>query len=93
MPSVNQQISTIFYNKAKLLENKGEKYKFRVISYLKAAQAVAELEVGVDEIYKRSWLVGLQKIKGIGNRLAHDIENELNKLKIINKPVHNKINK
>lgn len=77
IPTVNKQIAKKFYTTAALLKAKGEKYLFRSLAYFKAAETLEQLEKGVDEIYKKSWLVGLQKISGIGNRLAHDIEREL----------------
>jgi len=85
MPSnfdINQHIAKKFFARAELLESKGEKYKFRAISYIKAARVIELLDKGLDEIYKHGWLTGLQKIKGVGNRLAHEIENELKKLKL-----------
>ena len=74
---INEKVAQQFYQKAKTLQSKGERHKFRVLSYLRAAKAIDQLDEGLDEIYKRSWLVGLQKIKGIGNRLAHEIERGL----------------
>ncbi len=76
----NQRIANVFLAKAGVLEQKGERYKFRAVAYRRAASALRKLDRGVDEIYAHSWLAGLQKIEGIGNRLAHDIENELKKL-------------
>ncbi|MDD5039930.1 MAG: helix-hairpin-helix domain-containing protein [Patescibacteria group bacterium] len=73
----NQQIAALFFKKGKILETKGERYRFRTLSYYRAARAVEALTEGLDEIYRRSWLAGLQKINGIGNRLSHDIEREL----------------
>lgn len=73
---INQEIAALFRAKADKLELTG-KNKFRVISLRKAAKALDELNRGVDEIYKKSWLTGLEKIEGIGNRLAHAIEAEL----------------
>jgi len=73
---INQEIAALFRAKADKLELTG-KNKFRVISLRKAASALEKLDRGVDEIYKKAWLVGLEKIEGIGNRLAHAIEAEL----------------
>ena len=84
IPEINKQISASFYRQASILENKGVSNKFRALSYIKAAKAVESLDRGVDEIYKKGWLVGLQKIKGIGNRLAHEIETAIKKRNIIN---------
>ncbi|MBU0598108.1 hypothetical protein KKF61_03880 [Patescibacteria group bacterium] len=74
---VNGVIAKKFLLKAEALDKKGERYKYRALSYRRAARTLNELEQGVDQIYTRSWLVGLQKINGIGNRLAHEIENYL----------------
>ena len=82
---VNSDIAALFYEKARVLESKEGRYKFKALSYMRAARAVEGLDRGVDEIYAHGWLVGLQKIKGVGNRIAHDIENELKKRKLITK--------
>jgi DNA polymerase/3'-5' exonuclease PolX len=74
---INRRIAGIFYKKSRFLQEKGDRYKYRALSYIKAARAIERLDKGVNEIYKKSWLAGLQKIDGIGNRLAHEIENEL----------------
>ena len=77
---INQRIAGIFTAKADALSHKGERFRYRAMAYRRAANALNKLDHGVDEIYARSWLKGLQKIEGIGNRLAHDIENELKKI-------------
>lgn len=76
---LNADIADIFFTKARALQDKGEKHKFRSLSYFRAATAIQRLDRGLDDVYQHGWLVGLQKIKGIGNRIAHDIENELKK--------------
>lgn len=73
---INQEIAAVFRAKANKLDISA-KNKFRVISLRKAASALENLGRGVDEIYKHTWLTGLEKIEGIGNRLAHAIEAEL----------------
>ncbi|MFA5135664.1 MAG: hypothetical protein WC505_07830 [Patescibacteria group bacterium] len=75
--SVNERIAQQFYQKAGVLQERGDRFQFRALSYVRAARAIEQLDRGLDEIYERSWLAGLQKIKGIGNRLAHEIEREL----------------
>lgn len=75
--AVNRQIAKQFYTKADQFEARGDRYKFRALAYRKAAVVLEKLDRGVDEIYRHGWLVGLQKIEGIGNRLAHAIEAEL----------------
>ncbi len=76
---LNAEIAEIFFAKARALQEKGERYKFRSYSYFRAGKAIQGLDRGLDEIYQHGWLTGLEKIKGIGNRLAHDIEAELRK--------------
>jgi len=66
---INKKISDTFLFKAQELQAKGERYKFRALAYIRAARAISGLNEGLDEIYGRSWLTGLQKIKGVGNRL------------------------
>ncbi|MFA5070592.1 MAG: helix-hairpin-helix domain-containing protein [Patescibacteria group bacterium] len=75
-PKINYEIAAVFRAKADKQEISG-KNKFRVISLRKAAKALENLNQGADEIYKHTWLTGLEKIDGIGNRLAHAIEAEL----------------
>lgn len=77
--SVNTDIAAVFYQKASILQGKGERHKFRALAYIRAAKAIEGLDRGLDEMYAHGWLVGLQRIPGIGNRLAHDIETELKK--------------
>ncbi len=82
---VNSDIAALFYEKARVLELKGGRYAYRALSYIRAARAIEGLDRGLDEIYQHGWLVGLQKIKGVGNRIAHDIENELTRRKLSTK--------
>lgn len=82
---INRRIAENFYMRSRFLQEKGEKYKYRALSYIKAAKAIEQLDQGIDEIYEKSWLAGLQKINGIGNRLAHEIEHELTKVGLIKK--------
>ncbi len=76
---INRDIAQLFRDKGNKLEVRGGNHAFRALSYYKAADAIDGLERGLDDIYIKSWLAGLQKINGIGNRLAHDIERELKK--------------
>ena len=85
MDGINQQIAALFYAKAAILKARGDKYKFRSLAYIRAAQAITKLNRGLDEIYAHGWLVGLEKIEGIGNRLAHEIETELKKRGLVKK--------
>lgn len=82
---LNAEIAELFYAKARALQDKGERYKFRSYAYFRAGKAIQSLDRGLDDIYRHGWLKGLEKIKGIGNRLAHDIETELRKRGINNK--------
>jgi DNA polymerase/3'-5' exonuclease PolX len=77
---VNARIAALFYEKAALLQGKGDRYRFRALAYIRAAQVIERLDRGLDEIYQHGWLVGLEKIEGIGNRLAHEIETILKKV-------------
>jgi DNA polymerase/3'-5' exonuclease PolX len=77
--AINRRIAKLFYAKAEILKAKGEKYKFRSLAYFKAVQALSKQKRGLDDIYKHGWLRGLEKIDGIGNRLAHEIEALLKK--------------
>lgn len=74
---LNKKIAEKFYLKAKEFKECGEKYKYREWAYRKAAWAIDDLKESLASIYKHTWLVGLQRIPGIGNRLAHEIEKEL----------------
>lgn len=72
----NKKVAELFYLKAReIQETDGNPYK--QWAYRKAAWAIDDLDQSLVDIYKRSWLVGIQKIKGIGNRLAHEIEKEI----------------
>jgi DNA polymerase/3'-5' exonuclease PolX len=82
---INNQIAELFRKKAEKLRGKGEKYVFRARAYERAATSIERLDRGVDEIYQHGWLVGVEKIEGVGNRLAHEIETELIKNNLVNK--------
>ncbi|MBU0613608.1 radical SAM protein [Patescibacteria group bacterium] len=70
---LNKKIAAVFYFKARNYQNSSAN-KYKEWAYRKAAWAMDDLNEPVEEIYKRSWLGGIQKINGIGNRLAHEIE-------------------
>lgn len=75
---LNAQIAEMFREKAVRLEAKGdERHFFRARAYRRAADAIDSLDESLEDMYKRSWIAGMQKIDGIGNRIAHDIEREL----------------
>ncbi len=73
----NKEISKILYEIEKLHRIKGTRYKPR--AYRKAAEAVEELDQEVAEIYEEQGLKGLQKIPGIGKRIAQKIKEYLEK--------------
>ncbi|MFC1687396.1 helix-hairpin-helix domain-containing protein [Patescibacteria group bacterium] len=77
---LNTDIACYFRSKAeKLKQKEGEKYYFRAHAYSQAANAIDNLEESLEDMYKRSWIAGMQKIEGIGPRIARDIEGELKK--------------
>jgi len=72
----NKEMAAKFYQRARdLKESGGNSYK--EWAYRKAAWAIDDLDQSLIDIYQKSWLVGIQKINGIGNRLAHEIEKEI----------------
>ncbi len=78
--ALNHEIAQIFIMKADVLRAKtGEKYFFRARAYEQAAEAIEKLDESLADMYVRSWIAGMQKVEGIGNRIAHDIERELKK--------------
>ena len=76
----NKKIAAKFYLKARDYQESGQD-KYKEWAYRKAAWAIDDLEESLVDIYKKSWLVGIQKIQGIGNRLAHEIEKEIKEQK------------
>lgn len=78
--SFNSEIANKFEKKAKDFFD-DEKKKFKGFAYHKAAKIIKELDRSLVDIYAKGWLVGLQKIDGIGNRIAHEIEKEIKKTK------------
>ncbi|MFA6525716.1 MAG: helix-hairpin-helix domain-containing protein [Patescibacteria group bacterium] len=76
----NQVVADKFEQKAQIFFA-DEKKKFRGLAYHKAAKAIRALDRSLLDIYASGWLVGIQKIDGIGNRIAHEIETEIKKNK------------
>jgi len=75
---INREIASVFRSKAQALKQKtGEKYFYRARAYEQAADAIEKLDESLEDMYRRSWIKGIQKIEGIGNRLSRDIEREL----------------
>ncbi|MFA6271896.1 MAG: helix-hairpin-helix domain-containing protein [Patescibacteria group bacterium] len=76
----NQVIADKFERKAQIFFA-DDKKKFRGLAYHKAAKTIRMLDRSLIDIYASGWLVGIQKIDGIGNRIAHEIETEIKKNK------------
>lgn len=68
----NKRLAQIFKRMAKLYEINSVAGK--PFAYKKAARALLDLKEDVGEIYKREGISGLQKISGIGKRIAQKIE-------------------
>jgi len=79
---INQEISIILREIARLLEINGEKSVFKIRAYQKAAFILENFPQTVEEIYKKDGLKGLEKMKGIGKSIASKIEEYLKKGKI-----------
>ena len=78
---INQKISKILSEIAKLLEIKGVAF-FKSRAYQKAALALENLEKDVSLLYKKDGISALRKIPGIGKSIAEKIEEYLKKGKI-----------
>ncbi len=77
---LNREIANVFRKKAdRLYAKAGGSYFFRARAYEQAADAIDILDESLADMYQRSWIVGIQKVEGVGNRIAHDIERELMK--------------
>lgn len=81
MHKINFDIAAAFRAKADKYEGEG-KDVYRVIAFRKAATALENHPEPVDEMYRRSWIKGIEKIAGIGPRIARAVELELKKLGI-----------
>lgn len=69
----NITIASVFQKIAQFLELKGEN-PFRIRSYTKAAQTIQSLPEELESIYARGGLKELQRLPGIGTRMADKIE-------------------
>jgi DNA polymerase (family 10) len=67
----NQEIARIFYEIADILEIKKIQWKPR--AYRKAAKSIESLAKDVEDIYKDGGIKELEKIQGIGERLAKKV--------------------
>lgn len=74
---LNVEIAESLRMRAQRLYAKGDRHVFRARAFDHAAQAVETLDESLADMYKRSWIAGIQKIEGIGNRIARTIEAEL----------------
>ena len=76
--AINREIAELFRQKAEQFRSKqGESSFFRARAYTRAADAIDHLEESLSDMYRRSWIAGMQQIDGIGPRIARDIEREL----------------
>lgn len=79
--TMNEKISNIFDEIARLLEIKGDS-AFRINAYRRAAKALEHLPDDVAGIYQKKGLNGLKEIKGIGESTAKKIEEYLTRQKM-----------
>lgn len=68
----NQEIASIFYEMADILEIQGDRW--RPIAYRNAARTIETLKEDVKDIYDKKGLEGLNQIPNIGEALAEKIE-------------------
>lgn len=78
--SKNKKIAKIFERMAELYQISSLSGK--AFAYKKAAKSILSLKEELEEIYKREGSLGLEKLKGIGKRMAKKIEEFLKKGKI-----------
>jgi DNA polymerase (family X) len=71
----NKEIATIFNEIAEYLEMEG--VQFKPYAYQKAALTLETLKNDVEDIYKAGGLKGLKAIPGVGESIAHKIEEYL----------------
>jgi len=72
MPISNSKIAEILYSIGEQLEMQNIPFKPR--AYEKAAQAIADLEESLEDIYKAHGLKGLMSVPGVGASIAEKIE-------------------
>ncbi|HXV26407.1 MAG TPA: DNA polymerase/3'-5' exonuclease PolX [Candidatus Paceibacterota bacterium] len=68
----NQELATILFELSVLFAIQNIPYKPR--AFERAAQAVGDLQEGVDDIYERDGMKGLEAIPGVGPGIAERIE-------------------
>ncbi|GEM_PF-3241667 len=76
IPKLNLDVARHLDEKARELETNG-KNKFRVIAFKKAAAAVRSEPRNLWGVYRSGGIKGLEKIKGVGHRIAWDIVNQI----------------
>ena len=76
IPKLNLEVARHLKQKADDLEREGRD-KFRVIAFRKAASAVRSESRDLWGVYRQGGLKGLQKIKGIGPKIAWDIVGQI----------------
>ncbi|MBI4101622.1 MAG: hypothetical protein HY443_01490 [Candidatus Nealsonbacteria bacterium] len=78
----NPEIAKIFREMAGLLEVKGEKNRFRINSYLKAAAALEKSNQDIGLIYKEKGLKGVRETLNVGEKMAKKIEEYVKQRKV-----------
>jgi DNA polymerase/3'-5' exonuclease PolX len=76
IPELNQQIAANLVAQADTMLKSG-KDKFKVLAYQKAARAINQEPRNLWGVYRAGGLKALQKIKGIGPRLAWVIVSQI----------------
>ncbi|HLC86968.1 MAG TPA: helix-hairpin-helix domain-containing protein, partial [Candidatus Nanoarchaeia archaeon] len=76
----NQEIASIFYDIAEILEIK--KVEWKPVAYRKAARSILSLSDNVEDIYKENGIDGLKEISGVGDAIAKKIAEYINTGKI-----------
>ena len=77
----NNEIAKIFWEIAELLELK-EENRFKIHAYQNAARNIENLPHHLDEIYKKQGLKGLKELEGVGESIAHKIEEYIKHKKV-----------
>jgi DNA polymerase (family 10) len=77
---INQEIASIFYEMADILEMQNVAWK--PIAYRNAARTIESLKEGVEAIYKKGGLEKLNQIPNVGEALAKKIEEYIKTRKI-----------
>ena len=72
----NKEVAAKWHLKAKEYQDTGRS-SYREWAYRKAAWEIDEMKESLIDIYQKSWLKGIMKIPNVGNRLAHEIEKEI----------------